>query len=128
MIMSGLVLIVSGGGLELMNWVWLLALSSMIHVGTYSLIGIPFFAFFWPQHQSFVWRMTFSLPIGAFLGFLGMWLCSAIIVGRPINIFDQDFAGGGLLGAAYGAVTATVASKLKSANKTLVATGDNVLF
>ena len=118
-LMSAVALIMSGNRLDFMNWLWLLVLSSMFHVGTYLLIGIPFFAFFWPQSSSIVWRIEFSLPIGAILGFFGMWLASAVIVGRPINIFAADFTGAGLVGAAYGAVTAIVAWKLKSANKTL---------
>ena len=126
-VMSGLALIVAGDRLGLMNWLWLLTLSSMFHVGTYSLIGIPFFVVFWPRSQSCVWRIKFSLPIGAILGFVGMWSGFAIAVGRPFNIFDLDNAGGCLIGFLYGIVTAAVAWKLKSANKTLVATGDNVL-
>ena len=126
-VMSGLALIVAGDRLGLMNWLFLLSVSSMIHVGTYSLIGIPFFAFFWPKSHSCVWRIKFSLPIGAFLGFFGMWLGSAILVGRPINVFDLDFAGGGLIGSAYGMVTAVVAWKIKSANKTAHPTAGNVL-
>jgi hypothetical protein len=126
--MSGLALIVAGDRLGLMNWLWLLALSSMFHVGTYSMIGIPFFVVFWPRSQSCVWRIKFSLPIGAILGFVGMWFGFVILVGRPFNILALDNAGGCLIGSLYGMVTASVAWKLKSANKTLVATGDNVLL
>ena len=118
-VMSVIAFIVAGDRLGLPNWLWLLTLSSVFHVGTYSLIGIPFFALFWPQSHSYVWKIKFSLPIGALLGFFGMWLGFTILVGRPINIFELDFVGGGFIGATYGAVTATVAWKLKSANKTL---------
>lgn len=117
LVMSGLAFIVAGERLGLMNWLWLLTLSSMFHVGTYSLIGIPFFAVFWPRSQSCVWRIKFSLPIGAFLGFIGMWLGFAVLVGRPVNMLDRDFAGSGLIGAAYGIVTATVAWRLKNADQ-----------
>ena len=93
----------------------------MIYIGAYSLIGIPFFAFFWPQSHSCVWKIKFSLPIGALLGFIGMWLAFTILDSRPANLFS-DVAAGCLYGAAYGAITALVASKLKSANKTWMAT------
>jgi hypothetical protein len=126
-VMSGVAFIAAGDRLGLMNWLWLLTLSSLIHVGTYSLIGIPFFAYFWPRDHSCVWRIKFSLPIGALLGLFGMWLGFAILAGRPISIFDLDFAGGGFIGAAYGAVTAIVAWKLKSANKPLHPTAGNAL-
>jgi hypothetical protein len=118
-LMSGLALIVTGGRIQLMNWLGLLALSSMIQIGAYTLIGIPFFAYFWPQSSSRVWSIKFSLPIGAFLGFIGMWLAFSIIESCPLNIFDLDSAGGCLYGAAYGIVTSFVAWRLKSANKTL---------
>lgn len=114
-LLSGFALIVSGG-MDPMNWLFLIGMSSVIHMGAYSLIGIPFFAFFWPQSHSCVWKIQFSLPIGALLGFLGMWLSFSILEGRPINLFDLEFAVDCIYGVAYGAVTAIVALKLKSHN------------
>ena len=121
LLMSGLALIITGGKIHLTNWLALLAISSKIYIGAYSLIGIPFFAFFWPQSHSCVWKIKFSLPIGALLGFIGMWLAFTILDSKPANLFS-DVAAGCLYGAAYGAITALVASKLKSSNKTWMAT------
>ena len=112
-------LLISGGRIDPKFWVGLLVISSMFHIGAYSLIGIPFFAVFWPRDQSRVWRIGFSLPVGAFLGYFGMWLAFSILDSRPANLFDPDFAGGCLYGAAYGAVTAFVAWKLKNFNKVI---------
>ena len=106
-------LIMTGGRIDPMNWLGLLAMSSAIHVGAYSLIGVPFFAVFWPLNHSCVWRIKLSLPIGAILGYFGMWLAFSILDSRPTNLFDRHFAGDCLYGAAYGAVTALVAWKLK---------------
>ena len=127
MLMSGFAFIVTGGRLEPMNLLGLLALSSLSHIGAYTLIGIPFFAFFWPQSQSCVWRLKLSLPIGAILGFVGRWLIFSILDSRPANLFS-DVAGGCLYGAAYGAVTAFVAWKLKNANNPAHPTAGNVLL
>jgi hypothetical protein len=117
-------LAMSGWRIDPRNWVALMLMSSMFHIGAYSLIGIPFFAAFWPQDQSCVWRIKLSLPIGAFLGYFGMWLVLSILDSRPVNLLS-DVAGGCLYGAAYGAVTAFVASKLKSANKPAHTTAGN---
>jgi hypothetical protein len=117
-------LAMSGWRIDPRNWVALMLMSSMFHIGAYSLIGIPFFAAFWPQDQSCVWRIRLSLPIGAFLGYFGMWLVLSILDSRPVNLLS-DVAGGCLYGAAYGAVTAFVASKLKSANKPAHTTAGN---
>lgn len=125
LLMSGFALIVTGWQFELMNWIVLLAMSSLIHMGTYSLIGIPFFAFFWPQNSSCVWRIKFSLGIGGFLGFVGMWLAFSILEGRPVSLFDLDLAAGCLYGLAYGVVTAFIARELKR-RRPWVANGDNV--
>jgi hypothetical protein len=108
-------LIMSGGRIDPVNWMVILGMSSLIHIGAYSLIGVPFFAVFWPRSDSCVWRIRLSLPIGAILGYFGMWLALSILDSRPVNLFDTDAAGGCLYGAAYGAVTAFVAWKLKSA-------------
>jgi hypothetical protein len=110
-------LIMSGGRIDPMNWLALLVMSSMIHVGAYSLIGVPFFAVFWPRNDSCVWRLKLSLPIGALLGFFGMWLAFSILDSRAANLLDPDFASDCLFGAAYGAVTAFVAWKLKHSNR-----------
>lgn len=109
-------LVLFGGLIDLKNWVALLLMSSVFHIGAYSLIGIPFFAVFWPQDRSFVWRIKLSLPIGAFLGYFGMWLVFSILDSRPVSLFS-DVAGGCLYGAVYGAVTAFVAWRLKSSSK-----------
>lgn len=120
-------LVISGGRIDPRNWAALMVMSSMFHFGAYSLIGIPFFAAFWPKDQSCVWRIKLGLPIGAFLGYFGMWLVLSILDSRPVNLFS-DVAVGCLYGAAYGAVTAFVASKLKSANKPAHPTADNILL
>lgn len=116
-LMIGFALFTSGAQIDRMNLLALVGMSSVIHVGAYSIIGIPFFVFFWPQNHSCVWSIKFSLPIGAFLGFFGMWLVLSIFDGRPLNPFDLEIAAGCLYGVAYGAVTAVVACKLKSASK-----------
>ena len=116
--------IVSGGRIDPKTWMALVLMSSMVHIGAYSLIGIPFFAAFWPHDQSCVWSIKLSLPIGALLGYFGMWLVFSILDSRPANLLS-DVAAGCLYGAAYGAVTALVAWKLKSANKTLHPTAGN---
>ena len=120
-------LIMSGGRIDPANWLALLVMSSIIHIGAYSLIGIPFFAVFWPQNHSCVWRIKLSLPIGAFLGYFGMWLAFSILDSRPTNLLS-DVAAGCLYGAAYGAVTALVAWKLKITNKTAHPMAGNVLL
>jgi len=56
-----------------------------------------------------------------------MWLSFSILEGRPINLFDLEFAVDCLYGAAYGAVTAIVAWKLKSNNNALQIIEDSLL-
>lgn len=109
-------LIVSGGRMEPLHFLGLLVMSSAFYIVAYTLIGIPFFVFFWPQDDSGVWRIKRSLPTGALLGYFGVWLVFSILDSGPMNPFDLEAAGACLYGAAYGAITAFVAWKIKKAH------------
>jgi len=118
-------LVVSGGRLEPMNVLAVLAMSSLFYAGGYTLIGVPFFTAFWPNDDNRIWKMKFGVPLGVIFGYLGVWLVLSILDSRPVNLFDAELAGGCLYGAVYGLVTATVACKIKNANKSEMATPRN---
>jgi len=115
-------LVLSGGRIEPVNALAALAMSSLFYVGGYALIGIPFFGAFWPNDNSWIWKMKFGLPLGAILGYLGVWLVLSILDSEPANLFDTDIAGGCLYGVVYGSVTAIVACRIKNSNKSEKAT------
>lgn len=105
----------SGINSDVRLWFGFITLSSVIHMIAYFLIGVPFFIAFWPQDRSKVWKLKFSLPLGALLGFIGMWVIFSIIDSRPLRL-DLKSATELLSGSAYGVVTAFVAWKLKIAS------------
>jgi hypothetical protein len=115
-------LVYSGGRLEPVNVLAVLAMSTLFYIGGYVLIGVPFFTAFWPSDDNRIWNMKFGVPLGVFFGYLGMWLVLSLLDSRPVNLFDADLAAGCLYGAVYGLVTATVACKIKNANKAQMAT------
>jgi hypothetical protein len=102
------ILIDSGGRFGADLW-FILAVSSAIHLASFFLVGLPFFAHFWTRKESRVWDLRISLPMGAILGFLTIWITFSTIGARVINPFSSDGAIGCLVGAGYGFVTAFVA-------------------
>ena len=90
-------LVLSGGRIEPVNALAVLAMSSLFYVGGYALIGIPFFGAFWPNDNSWIWKMKFGLPLAAILGYLGVWLVLSILDSEPGEFKQLTNTGGGIL-------------------------------
>jgi hypothetical protein len=93
-------------------FVWLICIG--VHFTALIVVGIPFFLMFFPRDGSRVFLMRYGLPVGALLGYFGMWLIMFFTYmlhspSRFPNPFDSDLALGLLIGAGYGFVTAAVA-------------------
>lgn len=97
-----------GGGGSGAAALYVLGICEAVHIVSYSIIGLPFFGYYWSRVESPVWRIHYALLLGFAIGYLAMLLFIFIYSGFDLSWNDEGVLFGCLLGGIYGLGTALI--------------------